>query len=243
MTKERNDTMTNYAVILSGGVGTRMKMGSFPKQYLEVKKKPILIYTLECFQETPEIDRIVIVAAKEWQNQIQEWVKQYRITKFDCFASAGETRQESIRNGLEMCMMTSKNEKDQVIIHDGVRPMVTGELIQSCLGALLEHEGCMPVLPMNDTIYQSSDGKSIDQLLERSTLYAGQAPEAFHLWKYARINRETPERELAEVKGTSEIAYRCGMDVTLIPGDDRNFKITTQSDLERFRSLLGEERE
>ena len=56
MTKERNDTMTNYAVILSGGVGTRMKMGSFPKQYLEVKKKPILIYTLECFQETPEID-------------------------------------------------------------------------------------------------------------------------------------------------------------------------------------------
>lgn len=227
----------NYAVILSGGIGTRMRMGSFPKQYLEVNKKPILIYTLEHFQETPEIDRIVIVAADAWQEQIRKWMVQYGITKFERFAPAGETRQESILNGLEACMVTSETEKDNVIIHDGVRPMVSSELIRNCLAALSEHEGCMPVLPMNDTIYQSSDGKSIDHLLERSTLYAGQAPEAFHLWKYTRINREMPVHELAKVKGTSEIAYQNAMDVTLIPGDDRNFKITTQSDLERFRSL------
>ena len=86
--------------------------------------------------------------------------------------------QESIHNGLTVCMEDSVSENDGVIIHDGVRPLVSEQLIGDCLAALADHEGCMPVLPMKDTIYQSSDGTKIDHLLERSTLFAGQAPEA-----------------------------------------------------------------
>lgn len=97
---------------------------------------------------------------------------------------------------------------------------------------------CMPVLPMKDTIYQSSDGTKIDHLLERSTLFAGQAPEAFRLHPYAKINREASKEELSLTRGTSEIAYRHGMDVAMIPGDERNFKITTRSDLERFCTIV-----
>ena len=96
----------------------------------------------------------------------------------------------------------------------------------------------MPVLPMKDTIYQSSDGTKIDHLLERSTLFAGQAPEAFRLHPYAKINREASKEELSLTRGTSEIAYRHGMDVAMTPGDERNFKITTRSDLERFCTIV-----
>ena len=160
------------------------------------------------------------------------------ITKFLAFADAGDTRQESIHNGLTVCMEDSVSENDGVIIHDGVRPLVSGQLIGDCLAALADHEGCMPVLPMKDTIYQSSDGTKIDHLLERSTLFAGQAPEAFRLHPYAKINREASKEELSLTRGTSEIAYRHGMDVAMIPGDERNFKITTRSDLERFCTIV-----
>ena len=84
-------------------------------------------------------------------------------------------------------MEDSVSENDGVIIHDGVRPLVSEQLIGDCLAALADHEGCMPVLPMKDTIYQSSDGTKIDHLLERSTLFAGQAPEAFRLHPYAKM--------------------------------------------------------
>lgn len=231
----------NYAIILSGGIGTRMQMGDFPKQYLEVEKKPILIYTLEQFQKSEAIGKIVIVAAEAWREKIRTWMEEDSITKFLGFADAGETRQESIYNGLTTCMEDSGSENDGVIIHDAVRPLVSEALIADCMAALLEHEGCMPVLPMKDTIYQSSDGTKIDHLLERSTLFAGQAPEAFRLHPYAKINCEASREELAGTRGTSEIAYRHGMDVAMIPGDERNFKITTRSDLERFCTIVGGE--
>lgn len=228
----------NYAIILSGGIGTRMQMGDFPKQYLEVEKKPILLYTLEQFQKSSAVEKIVIVAADAWREKIRGWMEEDGITKFLAFADAGDTRQESIHNGITVCMEGSVSENDGVIIHDGVRPLVSEQLIGDCLAALADHEGCMPVLPMKDTIYQSSDGTKIDHLLERSTLFAGQAPEAFRLHPYAKINREASKEELSLTRGTSEIAYRHGMDVAMIPGDERNFKITTRSDLERFCTIV-----
>ena len=228
----------NYAIILSGGIGTRMQMGDFPKQYLEVEKKPILLYTLEQFQKSSAVEKIVIVAADAWREKIRGWMEEDGITKFLAFADAGDMRQESIHNGLTVCVEDSVSENDGVIIHDGVRPLVSEQLIGDCLAALADHEGCMPVLPMKDTIYQSSDGTKIDHLLERSTLFAGQAPEAFQLHPYAKINREASEEELSLTRGTSEIAYRHGMDVAMIPGDERNFKITTRSDLERFCTIV-----
>ena len=131
----------NYAIILSGGIGTRMQMGDFPKQYLEVEKKPILLYTLEQFQKSSAVEKIVIVAADAWREKIRGWMEEDGITKFLAFADAGDTRQESIHNGLTVCMEDSVSENDGVIIHDGVRPLVSEQLIGDCLAALADHEG------------------------------------------------------------------------------------------------------
>lgn len=230
----------NYAIILSGGVGTRIKIGDNPKQYLRVNNKPILVYTLEKFEKNENTNRIVIVAAKEWQNDISEWIQEYGIYKFWGFALPGDTRQGSILSGLSTCMAGNPSDNDVVIMHDAARPLVSNNLISECIVTAEKYDGCMPVLPINDTTYQSEDGKTISGLLDRGTLFAGQAPEAFKLRSYANIINMISKDELDSFHGTSEIAYRYGMNVKLIPGDDGNFKLTTPKDLERFRMLCSE---
>lgn len=229
----------NYAIILSGGIGTRMRSDGFPKQYIEINHKPILIYTLEKFENNLEIDKIIVVAAEQWENKIKEWSDKYGISKLYSIASPGETRQESIFNGLKACMEINGEVDDMVIIHDAVRPLVSDHLISSCISALNEYDGCLPVLPVNDTIYQSTSGNAITQLLKRETLFAGQAPEAFRLREYYEINADATKEELARTRGTSEIAYKHGMNICLIEGDDMNFKLTTPADLNRFRVLIN----
>lgn len=231
----------NYAVILSGGVGTRMHTGGFPKQYLKVLDKPILFYPLETFDRTECIDKIVIVANQVWQEDILGWLKEYHIQKFDRFAEPGDSRQGSILNGLLACMETSTSDQDRVIIHDGVRPLVSSRLITECFRQLDEHDGCMPVLPINDTVYQSFDGRSISTLLDRSTLFKGQSPETFHLHAFTKLNSSVTAEELNATRGTSEIAFRHGMDVALIPGEDTNFKLTTPADMAQFESIVSGE--
>lgn len=231
----------NYAVILSGGIGSRMHTGGFPKQYLKVQNKPILFYPLETFDKTPCVDKIVIVANGVWQEDILGWIEEYGIQKFDRFAEPGESRQGSILNGLLACMETSVSDEDKVIIHDGVRPLVSSELITACFRELEEHDGCMPILPINDTVYQSFDRKSISTLLDRSTLFKGQSPEAFNLKAFTELNSSVTPAELNATRGTSEIAFRHGMDVSLIPGEDTNFKLTTPADMAQFESIVSGE--
>lgn len=232
-------TGMNYAVILSGGIGTRMNTNGFPKQYLKVQGKPILFYPLETFDKTECIDKIIIVANEIWREDIRGWLAEYGIQKFDRFADPGESRQGSILNGLLACMETSASDKDRVIIHDGVRPLVSSALITECFRQLDEHDGCMPVLHINDTVYQSFDGKSISTLLDRSTLFKGQSPETFHLWAFTELNRSVSAEELNATRGTSEIAFRHGMDVALIDGEDTNFKLTTPADMAQFESIVS----
>ena len=228
----------NIALILSGGVGSRMRSDGFPKQYIEIHGKPILMYTLEKFQTCPVIDRIVVVADPAWQSDIRAWVARDGIAKFAGFAQPGTSRQGSILNGLEVCMTLAAGEADGVIIHDGVRPLVSHALIGDCLAALKDYDGSMPVLAVTDTTYVSEDGKHISNLLDRSTLFAGQSPEAFRLRPYYEINKSVSAEELENTRGTTEIAYKHGMNVCLIPGDYGNFKLTTPTDLDRFRAAL-----
>ena len=158
----------NYAIILSGGIGTRMQMGDFPKQYLEVEKKPILLYTLEQFQKSSAVEKIVIVAADAWREKIRGWMEEDGITKFLAFADAGDTRQESIHNGLTVCMEDSVSENDGVIIHDGVRPLVSEQLIGDCLAALADHEGCTTDVAHQDFRNKDRYGDNVKHTTKRN---------------------------------------------------------------------------
>ncbi len=226
----------NTAIILAGGVGSRMGVDR-PKQFLMVREKPIISYCFDIFQNHSEIDKIVVVVSEEWQGFVEEYAQKFGVTKLCGYAPAGKTRQHSIYNGLK-CIEQNAPDTDIVIAHDAARPLVSDQIISDCIKGATEFDGAMPVISVKDTVYQSKDGKKIGQLLKRSELFAGQAPESFKFRKYLDIHNEVSDEEIASTAGSSEIAYRHGMEISMVKGSERNLKITTIEDLETFESIL-----
>lgn len=219
--------------MLSGGVGTRMNFDSFPKQYVVVAGLPVIMYSLKSLDVSGEIESIVVVAEDRWHKRILKWCSDYEIRKPVRLASAGATRQHSIRNGLAETASEPPVD-DVVIIHDAARPNLTPEMISLYISASIGHDGVMPALPMKDTVYASADGLVIEKLLDRSKLYLGQAPEVFRFGTYYDINAKASGEELAATRGSSELAFKYGMDVRIVSGDESNYKLTTREDLKRF---------
>ena len=226
----------NTAIILAGGVGSRMGVDR-PKQFLMVREKPIISYCFDIFQNHSEIDKIVVVVSEEWQGFVEEYAQKFGVTKLCGYAPAGKTRQHSIYNGLK-CIEQNAPDTDIVIVHDAARPLVSDQIISDCIKGATEFDGAMPVISVTDTVYQTKDGKKIGQLLKRSELFAGQAPESFKFRKYLDIHNEVSDEEIASTAGSSEIAYRHGMEISMVKGSERNLKITTIEDLETFESIL-----
>lgn len=228
----------NIGLILAGGVGTRMGADR-PKQYLLAGGKPIIAYALKIFENHPQIDRLILVADETWRDYINEWIEREHITKPLDYAMPGKTRQHSIYNGLKCCSSYA-GERDVVIVHDAARPLVSDQIISDCIAGALEKGGSMPVIPVKDTVYRSVDGNTITNLLTRSEIFAGQAPEGFLFGRYYEIHNSVTDEEIGATAGSSEIAYRHGMEIKLVEGSERNFKITGREDLERFEQILEE---
>ena len=172
----------NIAVVLSGGCGTRLG-SEIPKQYIKVNGKMIISYCLDVLEKCPLIDGIQIVADESWHKEILEC----DIKKLIGFSKPGENRQLSIYSALKDIKETV-NEDVVVIIHDAARPLVSEKMFMDLIKACEEHDGALPVLPMKDTVYMSEDGKGITSLLNRSRIFAGQAPEAFRFARWRSCN-------------------------------------------------------
>lgn len=220
-------------LILAGGLGTRLG-ADIPKQYIEIKGKPIISYCIDVFKKHKQVDGIQIVADEAWRKYILRFVP---TDKFKGFSLSGKNRQLSIYNGL--CDIRKYSaENDIVVIHDAARPLVSEKVITECIETAKEYDGALPVLPMKDTVYVSEDKKRVTALLKRSEMFAGQAPEAFKLGKYYRANVALLPYEILNINGSSEPAVIAKMDIAMIEGDENNFKITTQNDLEKFMRMV-----
>ena len=226
------------AVILSGGTGTRVGT-DIPKQYIRVKDRAVITSSLQTFAEHPEIDNIIIVAADEWHEFIFDEMRNCGIStdKFGGFAKPGENRQLSVYNALEMAIASNDEdtvEDDLILIHDAARPNISSELVSRLIEAFDGHDGVMPAEPMNNTIYSSEDGIRITGLLDRSRIFAGHTPELFNLRKYYQANLSLLPDKIKSINGSSEPALIAGMDIVMVENDERNYKITTKGDLDKF---------
>lgn len=235
----------NIALILSGGTGTRLG-ADIPKQYIEIEGRPVISYCMEQLAKHEGIDAVQIVAERQWHETILKCLEKYDCPKcgdkgkFCGFSEPGENRQLSIINGLEdISRYASKS--DIVMIHDAARPLISAQMISDSLLAVEGHDGVLPVLSMKDTVYKSADGKKISALLDRSRIFAGQAPETFRLGRYYEANRKLLPEKIRAVNGSTEPAVMDGMDIVMIPGDERNFKITTREDMERFCEIIRQQ--
>ncbi len=232
----------NIAIILAGGTGSRID-SEIPKQFIELSGQMMIMYALRPFGESDLVDKIQIVANENWRDKIEKELfedpESALVKKFIGFSDPGENRQLSIYNALCDIRNIVDHSVNGVIIHDAARPFVTVRDIDECLNSLDIYEGAMPVLQMKDTVYFSRSGKKVEELLNRNCIYAGQAPEAFRFDKYIEANEALLPDKILMIKGSTEPAIMAGMDVALIPGNQRNFKVTTNEDLERARELLG----
>ena len=239
----------NAAILLAGGTGSRTGL-TMPKQYILINGRMMITWVLMTMTASSCIDSIYIVAQEEWRGPILEDMKKSGspVQKIRGFADPGKNRQLSIRNGMNTVVLDISgtedanrlSDDDTVFIHDAARPFLSGEQIEDCYKALCGHDGVMPVLSMKDTVYMSSDGMRADTILDRSKIYSGQAPELFVLKKYHQANEKLSDEEILKINGSTEPAVMAGMDVVMIPGDERNFKITTDEDLRKCRMIMEE---
>lgn len=237
----------NAAILLSGGIGTRIN-SDIPKQYIRIGDHMTITYALGPLISTPLIHAIYIVAAEEYREDItSDAGKLYKeaADKIKGFADPGVNRQGSILSGMEKILddmgsadASDISDDDTVLVHDACRPGISAELIAACYGALEGCDGVMPALPMKDTVYLGDAGDRIGGLLDRSRIYAGQAPELFRLGKYHKANLALLPDKILKINGASEPAVMAGMDIRMIPGDEANYKITTDADLARFRESM-----
>lgn len=233
----------NYAILLAGGSGTRTDENK-PKQYIWAGGHMMITYALKPLAESKNIDYIYIAAQHEWQESILDDAKSAGLDteKVRGFAIPGMNRQQSILNGMMKILSDIDKEMnialvddtDTVLIHDAARPFLTKELLEACYEAFTGYDGVLPVLPMKDTVYMSNNGRSVEGLLDRNILYAGQAPELFSFGIYYRANMALMPEQILKINGASEPAAMAGMNIAMIPGDESNYKVTTKEDLKVY---------
>jgi len=221
------------AIIVSAGKGLRFG-GGHKKQFLSLAGRPVLAYTLDPFEASPLIRSIVLVVeAEDIDFCTREIVQKQGYRKVSQVIAGGRTRQDSVKNGIE----AASREADLLLIHDGVRPFVTKEMIESAIAGALQFEAVVFAVPVKDTVKVVDSEGTILRTLERSSLYQVQTPQIFR----ASLIREAYQRAASEgFLGTDDasLVERMGVKVHILPGSYQNIKLTTPEDFEFARFLV-----
>jgi len=225
------------AVIPAAGSGIRMGLED-AKQYLELGGKPLLASTLRTFQECHLIDEIIIVVPeKDVDYCLQQIVQRYQLSKVYKVVSGGERRQDSVRNGIEAVADNSR----WVLIHDGVRPFVSIELIEKVIKAARRFRAVITGLPVTETIKQAGSKGNVLRTIERRDLWLMQTPQIFRREDIHLAHQEALKRGWTEATDDAFLVEKIGISVKIIEGEERNIKITTPHDLQVARFLLSTE--
>jgi 2-C-methyl-D-erythritol 4-phosphate cytidylyltransferase len=228
----------NIALLIAGGTGKRTQQ-EIPKQFINVYDKPILIYTLEGFQNHPDIDAIEVVCIEGWHEILKAYARQYNISKLQWIVNGGNTGQESIRNGVfnlyEQC-----NPYDMVIIHDGIRPLIDKEVVSDCIAICKQYGNAVSSLPYNEQIFKTSDGLTSTEYIPRETLRRVQTPQAYILEKLYYSYRKAFDEQIGIYGSsyTNTMMVELGETLYFAAGSDKNIKITTADDIKLFKALL-----
>ena len=229
----------NIAVIFAGGVGSRMHSKERPKQFLEMYNKPIIIHTLEHFQNHPMIDALVVVCIESWISYLNELLYKFRIEKVKKVVPGGETGQLSIYHGLKAAKEVANEEKAVVLIHDGVRPLITEKLITNNIEAVRRYGSAITTAKVKETILVVNEqDSSIDYVPSRNNSRVAKAPQSF--W----LDEILSAQEKALAKGERDWIDSCtlmqeyGFKMHLIDGPSQNIKITTPEDFYTMRAIL-----
>lgn len=233
-----------YALILAGGIGQRMGNMEKPKQFIELKGKPILIHTIEKFYLNPKFQQILVLTPKQWINHTENLLKKYIPDGADkvIVLEGGATRNDTLMNGISYIENNGNMDEETVVVtHDAVRPFVTSRIIEENIQAAVSVGACDTVIPATDTIVTSEDGQIISEIPNRSLMYQGQTPQSFKAQMLKSLYASLSEEEKQVLTDAAKICVIKGKNVKLVDGEVYNIKITYPYDVDVAKLLLKEE--
>ena len=228
------------ALIIAGGTGNRMGQ-DIPKQFLTVNEKPVIIYTLEAFQNHPKIDAIAVVCISGWETVLQSYANQFNITKLKYIIPGGDCGQASIRNGVYE-LEKHFDKDDIVLIHDAIRPMVSDEIISDCISTTIEHGNSITCIPCAEAMLQTEDSIISCGSYPREKLKRTQTPQGFRIGDICNLHREALEAGITNSVASCTLMIEMGKQVYFSKGSEKNIKLTTVEDLDIFKALLASKR-
>ena len=230
--------MSTIAVIFAGGVGKRMHSKDLPKQFLKIHEKPIIVHTVELFNDHPEIDSIVIACVTEWIDYLNSLITKYNLGKVRMVVPGGNTAQQYIFKGLEAAESISEKNDDIVLIHDGVRPLITSKTISDNIRSVKEHGSAITSVKVKETVLLVDQDESIREVPSRSDSRLARAPQSFFLKDIIGAHRQALEDNKIEFIDCCSMMQYYGNKLYLIEGPQENIKITTPDDFYSMRAIL-----
>ncbi len=222
--------MKRYAVIVAGGVGKRMGT-DVPKQFLPLGHKPVLMHTLDKFYSFDSQITVLLVLPEAYFDEWNILADQYRFSRFPVLVAGGESRFFSVKNALDII----SDNNGVVLVHDGVRPLVSTELIKTIFETAKAEKAVIPVLPLTSSIREKSETNTV-RYADRNRFVTVQTPQGFDLG----ILKEAYAQPFSEAfTDDASVVEKTGVDIKFVQGEQKNIKITTQADMELAEFYLS----
>lgn len=229
--------MKNIAAIFAGGSGVRMNTKSRPKQFLELNGKPIIIYTLELFDNHPEVDAIVVACIESWIPFLKKMLRKFEINKVVDIVVGGQTGQDSIYNALCAAERYAGGDDATVMIHDGVRPLITEQTITSNLRTVEAHGSCITCVPATETFIVTQPDGSLN-IPSRANSLIARAPQSFKLKDIIAAHRQAIADNRHDFIDSCTMMSHYNHHLATVMGPMENIKITTPTDYFLFRAMV-----
>ncbi len=229
----------NIGLIIAGGAGNRMGQ-DIPKQFMHVDGAPIIIHTMMAFEKHPDIDAIAVVCLKGWETVLQSYANQYNIKKLKWIFPGGTTGMESIHNGIYGLRDEGCQDEDMVLIHDSVRPLLSQEIISSNIAICKAYGYAITGIQCREAILESEDGFTTKNSIPRDRLIRTQTPQTFRLGNIIAVHEQAKEKGITNSVASCTLIAELEEDIEMhiVPGSEKNIKITTVEDLEILKALM-----
>lgn len=230
----------NIALITAGGCGNRMGQ-DIPKQFMCIDNRPVIIYTLQSFQFCPEIDAIAVVCLKGWEVFLRAYANQYNISKLKWIFEGGDSNQASIRNGIDGLRKANCKDDDIVLIHDGVRPLVSNTIIHNNIEVCKKHGYAVTGLLCKEAIMELVDNTVRGIEIPRERLVRTQTPHTYHLGTIIEAHNKAEEKGISNTVASCTLLASLGInDQHLVKGTEKNgLKLTQPEDVELFKAMTA----
>ena len=238
---EKNKNQKVIALLTAAGVGSRTNQ-DIPKQFFHIDNKPLIIYTMEAFQNHPNVDEIIVVCLDGWHEILKAYAKQFNITKLKYVVSGGTTGQESIYNGIKE-LENNCNKEDVIIVHDGNRALVSDEIISGALSTFYKYGSAVVAIPCTEVVFETEDKVESTKEISRDRLLRTQTPHIYTLGKLLWAHSEAKKRNITNMAASCSLMRELGEKTYFSKGSEKNLKVTTLDDLEIFKALIHSEKE